>query len=269
MHPSVEPNPAVRFTVRFEDEHLAVVDKPPGVVTQPGKGHDHDALLNGLFARWGARLQNLGADRDFGLLHRLDKDTSGLVAVGLSPAGYDGLRAQFENRAIKKFYWCVVADPPSTTEGVIKRPLIEYTARDPHDPRKSLKLARVSGAGKPAVTAFRVLQTSPLGTLLECRPLTGRLHQVRVHLASIGSPILGDAFYATPRIKGLRTRLALHAHRLIAEHPVTAQRLDVRSPFPNDLRALLNRLKLRPPNVPSDATPAPPEPPHDDPPEPG
>jgi 23S rRNA pseudouridine1911/1915/1917 synthase len=236
---SVEPNPGVRFKILHEDPHLLIVLKPAGVATQPGKRHEHDALLNGLFAAHGTRLQQLGRARDFGLLHRLDRMTSGLVVVALTKDAYDGLRRAFEARMIRKFYWAVTARAPHKPVGTIRRPIIEET-----DERKT---ARVSAAGKPALTAYRVLESGSAGALLECRPVTGRLHQVRVHLASIGCPILGDDLYA-PRVKGRTApRLALHAHRLVFEHPVTAQRIDVRTPWPADLASLLRRLKLKKP----------------------
>src|SRR5437870_3214775 len=109
---SVPPNALVPFTIQYEDDDLLVVEKPAGVVTQPGKGHARDALLNGLFERFGPRLQNLGAARDWGLLHRLDRDTSGLVVVALRPKAYDSLRAAFAARRVKKCYLAIVRGRP-------------------------------------------------------------------------------------------------------------------------------------------------------------
>lgn len=253
---SVEPNPRVTFAVRYEDDHLAVVAKPPHVPTQPGKAHQNDTLLNGLFARWGERLQQLGRQRDFGLLHRLDRQTSGLLIVALSPPAWDRLRADFESRRIGKFYWAVCVKAPAQHKGVISLPIAEA--------QRDRKLAVISPAGKPARTAYRVLGVSvnregstdageaddpnasraPRPALLECRTLTGRLHQVRVHLSAIHCPILGDDFYAPPRVRAMSPRLALHAHRLCFDHPVTAERIDVRTTWPKDLRVLLTRFNL-------------------------
>lgn len=246
---SIEPNDRVTYKVRHRDEHLLVVIKPPGVVTAPGKGHERDSLLNGLFAAHGPQLQNLGRGRDFGLLHRLDRDTSGLVVAALTASAYDALRDAFESRAVGKYYWAVVAGAPRAPTGVVRRPLAEYEGRVPGDSRIK-KLARVSSAGKPAVTAYRTLVSAPNATLLECRPVTGRLHQVRVHLESIGVPILGDDFYAPSGVRAASPRLALHAHRLVLAHPVTRQRLDVRAAWPADLRGLLRRLRLPRPDLP-------------------
>ncbi|MBX3356840.1 MAG: RluA family pseudouridine synthase [Phycisphaeraceae bacterium] len=242
---SVEPNDQVTFRACVEDEHLIVVEKRSGLATQPGLGHERDTLLNALFARFGSTLQNLGASRDFGLLHRLDKDTSGLLVVALSVRAYDLLRASFEAREVRKFYWALCAKPPKEPTGLITLPLIESGGT-----RGKPKLSRVSRSrdSKPAATAYRVLQASDRATLIECRPLTGRLHQVRVHLDAIGCPILGDEFYAIPAIAGSSPRLALHAHRLAFTHPITREAVDVRSKWPHDLKPLLKRMKLERPD---------------------
>lgn len=241
---SVEPNPGVTFKVRHEDADVLVVDKPAHLVTQPGKGHGADSLLNGLFARHGAELQNLGAGRDFGLLHRLDRETSGLLIVARRARAYDALRAAFESREVRKFYWALTAGRPNAPEGVIRRAILEHAARVDG---KTNKLARVAATGKPAVTGYRVLEASVSASLVECRPVTGRLHQVRVHLASIGCPILGDEVYGSHESKRAGCRLALHAHRIVFRHPTSGEVVDVRSPWPNDLRGVLKRTGLHRP----------------------
>lgn len=240
---SISPNERITFRVRHEDDHLLVVAKPPGVVTLPGLGHADDSLLNGLFARYGARLQNLGRSRDFGLLHRLDRQTSGLLLVALSKDAYDALRKAFEERRIEKFYWAVSHRAPRHASGVIRKPIEEYDGKAGDDP-KTRRLARISARGKEALTAYRVLASSPKAALVECRPVTGRLHQVRVHLNSIGAAILGDDAYGPGSVRDAAPRLALHAHRIAFEHPVTGERIDVRAPWPPDLRGLLKRLDL-------------------------
>jgi 23S rRNA pseudouridine1911/1915/1917 synthase len=247
--PSVTPNPDVTFKVHFQDEHLLVIEKPPRLVTQPGKGHDTDTLLNGLFAHFGKSLQNLGASRDFGLLHRLDRATSGLLIVGLRASAYDHLLDQFRARAVRKFYWAVCHKAPKGPSGVINRPILETEPR-----ARETKTARISSAGKPAVTAWRTVAESAKAALIEARPLTGRLHQVRVHLDSIGSTILGDDVYGNPALVRLAPRLALHAHRLAFVHPFTGLPVDIHSPFPKDLRHTLTKLGLpRPDLVPAEA----------------
>jgi 23S rRNA pseudouridine1911/1915/1917 synthase len=236
MQLSITPNSRITFKVRYEDEDLIVVDKPARLVTQPGLGHLDDTLMNGVFARHGALLQNLGKSRDFGLLHRLDRQTSGLVLIALRTRAYDSLRQAFEARRVRKYYWAVTSRAPSKPSGLIRRPIFEAV--------EEKKLARISAAGKPALTAYRVLEASTHAALLECRLVTGRLHQIRVHLESIGCPILGDEFYAPRGIAAAAPRLALHAHRLSFEHPTTGQTVDVRSPWPRDLNPLLKRMGL-------------------------
>lgn len=242
---SVEPNERVTYKLYHADDDLLVVGKPPHVPSQPGKGHESDTLLNALFATYGQQLQNLGASRDFGLLHRLDLEASGLLIVGLRTRAYDALREQFLERTIKKFYWAVCARAPKQPNGVIKLAIAERGGT-----RDTPKTAFVNSAGKPAVTAYRVLDSNELGALVEARPVTGRLHQVRVHLDAIGSTILGDDFYGPKSLRAGSSRLALHAHRLVFTHPTTGQEMDMKTVWPQDLRKLLHRLKLKRPDQP-------------------
>lgn len=242
---SVEPNEYVTFKLRHEDEHIVVVDKPTGVPSQPGLGHDTDTLLNGLFAKYGQRLQNLGKDRDFGMLHRLDRKASGLLIIALSNKAYDALRRQFQERTIGKFYWVVVKGAPSTPSGVINKPIAESIPKGPG----SIKRGKISSKGKEAVTAFRVLEQGRDASLIECRPVTGRLHQIRVHMEMIGCPVLGDEIYASPQIKAAAPRLALHSHRVVFTHPVTGEKVDVTSTWPRDLRGTLERFGLARPDL--------------------
>lgn len=235
-------NERITFRTRYLDDHVLIVEKPPRLVTMPGKGHENDTLLNGLMAFHGPRLRKLGSDRGFGLLHRLDKGTSGLLAVALSIEAYDGLRAQFENRSIEKYYWAVCHKAPAAPKGVVKKPIGERTIRQ--DKYSTRKEARLAADGAPALTAYRVLQDSGLAALIEARPVTGRMHQVRLHLDFIGSAILGDDLYGPRSIRLASPRLALHAHRLVFQHPVLGKKVDVDSPWPRDLRALLRRMRL-------------------------
>ncbi|MBY0112219.1 MAG: RluA family pseudouridine synthase [Phycisphaerales bacterium] len=240
---SVEPNDKVVFRIAYQDEHLLVVDKPTKIVSTPGVGHERSSLLSGLFAAFGNELQNLGKDRDFGMLHRLDRETSGLLIVGRRKSSYDALRALFEAREIKKFYLALVANAPRQQSGVIRKPIAETRAGS--IPKNGeMKLAKLSGNGKPAVTAYRVLAKGPAASLLECRAVTGRLHQLRVHLESIGCPIFGDDLYAPPPVAAGAARLALHAHRVAFTHPMTGEGVDIRSPLPKDLRHVAKRFSI-------------------------
>lgn len=243
----VEPNERITFAVHHADDHMLVVEKPTRVVTQPGVGHQHDTLLNGLMARYPKQLTNLGVNRDFGLVHRLDRETSGLVVIALTPEAYDGLREQFENRKVRKFYWAVCHKAPREHEGVIRKPIHDELQRTSR--YTSVRVAKISSAGKPALTAYRVLDHSELGAVIEARPVTGRLHQIRLHLSMIGAAVLGDSLYGPKKIKFGAPRLALHAHRISFDHPITGEQLDIRTKFPRDLRTLLKKLELQRPDL--------------------
>ncbi|MCA9279733.1 MAG: RluA family pseudouridine synthase [Phycisphaeraceae bacterium] len=245
MHLSIEPNEHITFGIRYQDENVVVIEKPTRRVTDPGLGHDRDTILNGLFHHFPHQLQQLGKTRDFGLLHRLDRETSGLLVVALSKDAYDGLRAQFEDRKIAKYYWAVCRGVPNTPTGIINRPILEQGGQQ----RGSKLTAVISSQGQPAATAFRVLTSASDVSMIEARPITGRLHQIRVHMSSIKCPILGDTFYAPKPVAATAPRVALHAHRLVFTHPVTQEPMDVRSRFPRDLVKLLNRLGLQRPDL--------------------
>lgn len=244
---AIQPNERVTYRVLHRDDDLVIVEKPARVVTHPGVGHEHDTLLNGLWVEFGDRLRQLGVARDWGLVHRLDRDTSGIVAVALSARAYDGMREQFGEREVRKFYWAITHKPPREPEGVIKRPIQEVVRKT--GKYTAVKLAKISDAGKPAVTAYRTLAANDLAALVEARPVTGRLHQVRVHMDLIGCAIVGDEHYGPRLARGASARLALHAHRLCIEHPVTGEALDVRSKWPADLKGLLRSMKLPRPDL--------------------
>jgi 23S rRNA pseudouridine1911/1915/1917 synthase len=246
---SIAPNPDVTFKRCYEDEHLLIVSKPAGVVTMPGKGHENDTLLNALFAHCGTQLQKIGRQRDFGLLHRLDKDTSGLLIVAKTIAAYDATRELFEGRSLAKFYYACVSQQPPKAQAIINKPILEYEKPGPYG--TTMKLAKIHPAGKASRTAYRVLSTSATASMLECRAISGRLHQVRVHLAAIRCPILGDVLYAPDAVAKSNKRLALHAHRLVFRHPLTGAAVDVHAPLPKDLLAMLRRHRLDNPDKPA------------------
>ncbi|MBL0921144.1 MAG: RluA family pseudouridine synthase [Phycisphaerales bacterium] len=212
---------------------VIVVDKPSGMASEPGKGQRDNTMMNALFAEFGNLLQNMGEKRDFGLLHRLDRETSGLLIVALRARAYDALRRQFEERSVVKRYWAIVSGRPPKAQGVIRKPIAEVVDE------KKQKKAVISGAGKPSATAYRVLSSRGGASLVECRIGSGRLHQIRVHMAAVGCPVLGDGFYAPPEIKRMAARLALHAHLLAFVEPESGERVVVGSPFPADLRPAL------------------------------
>lgn len=257
MSLSIEPNERVSFSVHYEDEHLAILEKPAGLVTTPGKGHEYDTLQNGLFAKYGHKLQNIGAERDYGLLQRLDRHASGVILLALTPSAWEAMRDSFRQKEVRKFYWAICRSTPNQPKGVIRRAIEEkMSKRDDvweNNTQRSkfdkVKLGRVTAKGKPAITAYRVLQHTAAGALLECRAVTGRLHQVRVHLDSIGCSILGDRFYGPRASRTAATRLMLHAHRIVLPHPVTGDTVDVKSKCPKDLGRVLRQLGMSKPGV--------------------
>ena len=237
---AVAPNPKVQFAIVHADADILVINKPAGLVTQPGKGHARDSLLNGLFARYGKLLHNLGARRDFGLLHRLDRDTSGLLLVALRPSAYDQLRRDFEARHIEKAYLALVSGTPKPLQGVVQARLKEIVA--------GVKKVIISRQGQEAISAYNVLHTTGATSLVRVLIKTGRLHQIRAHMMFLQTPVLGDELYATPappRTLPHPPRLCLHAAYLGFKHPTTGKWLKIDSPLPPDLASYAQRLGLR------------------------
>ena len=244
-----DPEPAhnepqdIPLQIVFEDEHLLVVDKPAGLVVHPAAGNRAGTLVNALLHHCAGRLSGIGGVARPGIVHRIDKDTSGLLVVAKTDVAHEGLAKQFAAHSIDRRYLAIVSGIPKTAEGVVDAPL----ARSSHDRKK---IAIVKGArGKRAVTHWKRLEPLRDAALVECRLETGRTHQVRVHMASIGHPLLGDPVYA--RGKSVHRELlnqldfhrqALHAAGLGFTHPVTKARLSFDSALPSDMQELFTAL---------------------------
>jgi len=244
-----EPRPAhneaqdIPLKVVFEDEHLLVVDKPAGLVVHPAAGNFDGTLVNALLYHCGGSLSGIGGVARPGIVHRIDKDTSGLLVVAKTDVAHEGLARQFATHSIDRRYFAVVNGVPKAGEGTVDAPLARSSTN-----RK--KIAIVEGdRGKRAVTHWKRLQVLREAALVECRLETGRTHQVRVHMASIGHPLLGDPVYGRSGKPHARTlnelqfhRQALHAAELGFTHPVTKHRLSFSSPMPSDMQELFNAL---------------------------
>ncbi len=215
----------------FEDEHLLVLNKPAGLVVHPAPGNWSGTLLNGLLARDAQAAQLPRA----GIVHRLDKDTSGLMVVARTRATMDALVRLIAQREVSRQYVALAHQP---WRGARQRDIEAFIGRDP---RNRLRMAVVDPArhvGKPAKTTVELLVNGAMGCWLRCTLHTGRTHQIRVHLASIGHPLVADTLYGGAPAAGLQ-RQALHAFRLAFRHPVTAQELVFHAPLPADLQLAL------------------------------
>jgi 23S rRNA pseudouridine1911/1915/1917 synthase len=244
-----EPRPAhnepqdIPLKIAFEDEHLLVVDKPAGLVVHPAAGNLDGTLVNALLHHCGGSLSGIGGVARPGIVHRIDKDTSGLLVVAKTDVAHEGLAKQFAAHSIDRRYLAIVSGVPKTSGGVIDAPLARSSAN-----RKKIAIVE-GGRGKRAVTHWRRLDILQDAALVECRLETGRTHQVRVHMASIGHPLVGDPVYGRSGkthgklLKELQFhRQALHAAELGFTHPVTKHRLSFSSPMPPDMQELFNAL---------------------------
>ncbi len=247
----------IPLAVVYEDRDLIVIDKPAGLVVHPGAGNETGTLVNALIAHCGASLSGVGGERRPGIVHRLDKDTSGLLVAAKNDLAHRGLAEQFaahgRDGILERSYLAIVWGRPERATGTISAALARSSAN-----RQKMAVSR-GAAARPAVTHYEVLETfgkQPLASLLRCRLETGRTHQIRVHLAHLGHPLLGDATYgggfkssATKLPEAARNALmalnrqALHAASLGFRHPRTGRMLRFSSPLPVDFQTLLETLR--------------------------
>jgi 23S rRNA pseudouridine1911/1915/1917 synthase len=231
--PAAPPEPApeeVGLRIAHEDEHLLVVDKPAGVVVHPSPGHVSGTLVHGVLAHGAAG----GEEERPGIVHRLDRDTSGLLVVARSEEAHERLKRLVQGHGLERTYTALVRGRPRSRRGRIEAPI----GRDRRDPtRQSLK----TDSPREAVTHFELLELIGQHALLRIDLETGRTHQIRVHLAAIGLPVVGDPVYGVP--DPALGRQFLHAARLAFEHPFTGGRIEVESPLPGELTRYLEALR--------------------------
>ena len=224
----------IPIKILYDDDHLAVIDKPSGMVVHPGAGRIHQTLVSALLYHYPV-IRELGPKERPGIVHRLDKDTSGVVVVAKSEKAYIELQKQFKQRRVDKWYLGLVWGKVSQEEGIISWAVGRHGK---HGERMSIKTKKP----RSAETLFKVIKRYDEYTLLDIKPVTGRTHQIRVHLAASGHPIVGDTRYGRKKIKIRCPRLFLHAYRLSFSHPQTGRKVEFSSSLPEDLEKFLGKL---------------------------
>lgn len=235
---TIEPEADIPLNVLYEDDAIIVIDKQAHLVTHPGAGNTGGTLVNALLGRWPQIAAMEDADGRHGIVHRLDKDTSGVMVIAKTAEARENLMAQFQARTVEKTYIAMLERPPETVQGRIEAPI----GRDP----KQRKQMAVQRDGKEAITEFTVIDKGfrEGATLVEFKLLTGRTHQIRVHSAFIGCPVIGDRVYGYRKQRFNRMkRNFLHALRLSFDHPTTGERLTFTAPLPPALEQIKEKLR--------------------------
>ena len=235
----------IPLVVACEDEHLIVIDKPAGMVVHPAAGNRDGTLVNALLHHCKGGLSGINGVERPGIVHRIDKDTSGLLVVAKTDSAHEGLAKQFADHSISRRYIALCAGTPKPAEGTIDARL----GRSDRDRKKMAVLAPEATRGKHAITHYRTIDSWGVASKLECRLETGRTHQVRVHCSSIGHPLLGDPQYGRDP-KALRPilqklgfhRQALHAAELGFDHPITGERVHFKADLPRDMTELIDEI---------------------------
>ena len=226
----------IPLTILFEDSDILVLNKPPGLVVHPAPGHSDGTLVNALLHHC-KDLQGIGGEQRPGIVHRLDRDTSGVLVIAKNETAMKRLAAQFKSREVRKQYAALVWGCPAPESGTIRTMI----GRNPHDRKK---MSAKPTSGRPAVTHYETVRKFPEASFLRIRIETGRTHQIRVHMAHIGHPVIGDTQYGRARKTNRpihAARQMLHAEQLAFAHPITGKTLEFTAPIPGDMQTLLNQ----------------------------
>ncbi len=226
----------IPIKVIFENEDVMVLDKPAGMVVHPAVGHAQGTLINAALAL-APEIEGVGGERRPGMVHRLDKDTSGIILMAKNDQAQQWLQDQFRLRKVNKLYWALVDGHPPTPEGRIEAPI----GRDPSH-RKRMAIVSLN-KGRSAVTIYRSLEHFPAHELIEAHPITGRTHQIRIHLAFIGCPVAGDSLYGRQHSTIPISRFFLHAYHLTVTLPGEKDPRTFEAPLPPDLKSVLEDLR--------------------------
>jgi 23S rRNA pseudouridine1911/1915/1917 synthase len=232
----------IPLDVLYEDKHLLAINKAAGMIVHPGAGTGEDTLVHALLSHCEGELSGVGGVERPGIVHRLDRETSGVMLVAKSDKAHRGLAEQFSERSLQKEYLALVAGAPALLSGSIKKPI----GRNPNH-RHKMAVVESEFGGRDAHTDWEVVEKfGKVAALMRCLIHTGRTHQIRVHMKALGHIVLGDEIYGwkpDSRLKKQPPRVMLHAEHLIVTHPVTGKALDLRAPLPKDFKAQLDQLR--------------------------
>ena len=233
LAPAITPS-ELSLDIVFEDDDIAIIDKPSGMVVHSGAGHLTDTMANAAVTRW-PKISSVGdADRP-GIVHRLDRDTSGLLIIALNPTAYNNLTLMIKKHEIERIYTALVHGHPTSSTGTIDAPI----GRDPHHRTRQA----VNEGGRPALTHYEVIREIGQFSFIKVRLETGRMHQIRVHMTAIGHPIVGDQTYGKREGIANLSRQFLHASKLTFNHPISSEKISVTSKLPDDLQSAISLME--------------------------
>lgn len=233
LAPAITPS-ELSLNIVFEDDDIAIIDKPSGMVVHSGAGHLTDTMANAAVTRW-PKISSVGDTDRPGIVHRLDRDTSGLLIIALNPTAYNNLTLMIKKHEIERIYTALVHGHPKSSTGTIDAPI----GRDPHHRTRQA----VNEGGRPALTHYEVIREIGQFSFIKVRLETGRMHQIRVHMTAIGHPIVGDQTYGKRQSIANLSRQFLHASKLTFNHPISSEKISVTSKLPDDLQSAISLME--------------------------